>query len=1719
MFDDIIEEIGKAYEQYLPKPIIKEDFLDLIDNIKPQIPDQDRATAKQEIEALLDRDRTRDSSPLMRYFLPLFLHEANFNHEDLDPNLLQGYSYTFVNKALSGEYHVPDEFIAITKRIIEPVKKPAFRLEEEQKEQEKQKEQEEQATESEKDTETMTAADIKRKKLEEKHKRNLEKAQEKAEKKRAKKEAKKAKRAKKEENTPSEEAESSLEADVVQQEPVATPPQPKEAEEVVRPHAPEPLPEVSVPQPPKEAPAPHPEPVVDQEPKQHIEAEDENLGILERKLRAVQTKQTAPDIPDLPPPTLAQKKTEPTTQTVTEGELLACYQNQVLTNDTCALYWLAKASNDHLPCPLWLTHLLHLGVHLLPGMQLHALDTLTLKALHTIDELNERQCLLLACALLRPALMAPDSNIGTLIASLATRLSEYACTHFFRRLNRFITQGSAIDAVLFVGKTTEKERLLHFERLKDNTQSFMNRIQNGRMPIAAALRVRNDLFAPTGVLGHALNQCLNQEFQGLPALLKSLETGFDRERLIDTNRMYPKQKKISEYPRKKLLELITEAYDLLKEWEDYARKARDGEESSYMRETLTELFSGIEIDTQKLNKLPEGRLFTEQLALLAQCPATPLPKEPCDAQTQLDLWPLRFPLYQIDPASDLPLASFVDFLMTGTNTREAIAASVATHMMHGKLEACQRYLKIAPDLATIPLDPQLFTGAFAKLTAPNLEQLFSVCVEHFTHAFASTLDRVRSLISDYSFRSVIHFAQQSQYNNRLETIENTYHDGMAKAFGVWELTKIEKELYGLEEEKRKEVQGRISELLSQKTLSQEARERLEGLAMEHLRLGMFNSCWADIVEVEEHLISGKPLRPIASQDSGEANAAHDFYSQLEANTLPGGILVPLWEDAKRRLRNKPLASEKGRNADARDVGLVTELLRWLGFILDQSEQAKAVHSDGRPNFWRIIQYTMEIAGPLPQWGSRQNRHVIVFGWDVRPEDINQLFSGSRFATEDAVTVLCFTPLDWPARKKVLSFCASRHIAPLIIDTNLVNFLANQDGSMRTEVLFRVALAGASINPYMPDIAGSVPKEMFFGREEDIRAVMSAEGPCILYGGRQLGKSALLQQIYKRPNPGVRVLLHSMKPTETSLLEAALFECRKAELVPDTTTLSTFAEAVSAWLTNNPDMRILLLLDECDRALEADAKQEFADAAQFRNLMQETERRFKVVFTGLHSVQRFSQIPNNPLYHFGEPLCIGPLTPDAANDLMRKPTQILGLSFANDQLVQLALNLCSYQPKLIQIFCSELVRALDNRPNRMPFHTIDKETILQIYDSHNLKKKILEGFEMTLNLDERYLVIGYTMAINRGKGFSLQELLEELADFWPQAFGEESADKDLPNTLRCLLHEMEGLGLVISLGGQYRLRTPNVIELLGGEDAIYTRLDPYQTKPYHPQDNPDEMRIPGLLPLVASQYAQLSEKTNTLTWISGSKALGLDLLPKALERIAEEGGLTLIKLHGTTVPQVMETMRQTVEKQGQGVLFCLDAEEFPPLGLFLEQADVWLTNLRSTGKGIKIVCIVDPQSLFGLVRTKHNEQYSSYQMELLPWTSEGIGVWCKNRGIPGIDAEQTMAKTGGWMPCVMACLTKGDLPGAIKSLEKPNACLPTNSSIRTFVKKLAQELGSEHFSYDDILNWASELPECGDESLRRDTLNTLISLKILRTRSSMYWLEPLLAQFYGGVAPS
>jgi len=228
---------------------------------------------------------------------------------------------------------------------------------------------------------------------------------------------------------------------------------------------------------------------------------------------------------------------------------------------------------------------------------------------------------------------------------------------------------------------------------------------------------------------------------------------------------------------------------------------------------------------------------------------------------------------------------------------------------------------------------------------------------------------------------------------------------------------------------------------------------------------------------------------------------------------------------------------------------------------------------------------------------------------------------------------------------------------LLIDETQV-FHLSTCVSDRMERLFICAAPFGYLQPYTTN-AGNIPSEMFFGRRDEIEKILSRTSDgCLVYGGRQLGKSALLhhvRKLYDEPQGARRAFYLKIDEIGGQAWPAAHL-WREIGMALSAEGIGTKGDgtaehvvgAIRNWLAAEPDRRILMLLDETDAFLAAESRTGFPNLGRLKDLMEESARRFKVVFAGLHNVRRMARAPNSPLVHLGDPICIGPLNTSAAS---------------------------------------------------------------------------------------------------------------------------------------------------------------------------------------------------------------------------------------------------------------------------------------------------------------------------------------------------------------------------------------------------------------------------------------------------------------------------------------
>jgi hypothetical protein len=599
---------------------------------------------------------------------------------------------------------------------------------------------------------------------------------------------------------------------------------------------------------------------------------------------------------------------------------------------------------------------------------------------------------------------------------------------------------------------------------------------------------------------------------------------------------------------------------------------------------------------------------------------------------------------------------------------------------------------------------------------------------------------------------------------------------------------------------------------------------------------------------------------------------------------------------------------------------VPPLLKLLGYDA-KSARPLDDRSQHRREY-RLFEATgVEINGraKAPAFGSQireQGGNLrIMMVWGRPPAKVVMSWA-ERDTSGASLLVVYFGTLSRQARVE-LAVGSGRLQPLLVVDDAALAFLAAQ-GNRQVSTATQTLLPFSGVNPYIREKRGRIGGEMFYGRDAERKSILDPGGTQVIYGGRGLGKSALLADAGERfteQRPGYHHAVYvnldqenigkgsSFGPeTLWSVLER---ELTKAQVLDDRPQgrrkRQEISERVRAgirdWLDGESRRRLLILLDECDQFFEADAPR-FDQTKKLKGLGSDTKDRAKVVFAGLHSVQRFSKLASNgPFGHLAQtPKVIGPLAPQSAAELLVEPMRALGFEFKDLDLVNRVLGYCSYQPFLLQMFGHRLVELMHRKRARRgaegPPYEVEVADIEVVESDAALRDGISAAFKDTLSLDHRYDVIANVLAYHaRHHGLEVRlsdtELREECETYWPRGF--EQLDTE---GFRAYLSEMVGLGILAPNhdGLGWHLRGPNALRMIGTSHEVEARLlraeQDCELQESIVQEGRPEMPDGQPAPLTNTQLDDLlGQRSNRTRVVLGTSATGIADVAQTLRTIA------------------------------------------------------------------------------------------------------------------------------------------------------------------------------------------------------------------------------------------
>jgi hypothetical protein len=374
--------------------------------------------------------------------------------------------------------------------------------------------------------------------------------------------------------------------------------------------------------------------------------------------------------------------------------------------------------------------------------------------------------------------------------------------------------------------------------------------------------------------------------------------------------------------------------------------------------------------------------------------------------------------------------------------------------------------------------------------------------------------------------------------------------------------------------------------------------------------------------------------------------------------------------------------------------------------------------------------------------------------------------------------------------------------------------------------------------------------MFVGRVSELSSIRSMTRTFLVYGGRQLGKTALLHRacnIEHRPAFKEYAYVVSLEKCDIKNKGIAEFEKLLIQKLSEMNLIQTqgvdnldgVCRELRQSFNSHKIEKLILMFDEADELLISDNESGFSIVQQFIDLRQAASNRFKFVFAGLHNVMRAfagATHNNSPLTKLGAPLCIEPMHQSDAIRLVRYPFSYLGLNI-DDQQVSTILTAANNFPGIIHLFCSELITDVAvhyreyYRSEGPPLNVRD-DVMSAIISSKKLNDRMREKTHMTLRLDTRYWKLAniiaylrYTSGDGGLRAYAASDVLALARDYNVTALCGISLVE-----IESLLDEMCDMRILhASARGSlevktYRFRKNAFLSLIGNEDEVLTELE-------------------------------------------------------------------------------------------------------------------------------------------------------------------------------------------------------------------------------------------------------------------------------------------------------
>jgi hypothetical protein len=371
---------------------------------------------------------------------------------------------------------------------------------------------------------------------------------------------------------------------------------------------------------------------------------------------------------------------------------------------------------------------------------------------------------------------------------------------------------------------------------------------------------------------------------------------------------------------------------------------------------------------------------------------------------------------------------------------------------------------------------------------------------------------------------------------------------------------------------------------------------------------------------------------------------------------------------------------------------------------------------------------------------------------------------------------------------------------------------------------------SSFQPFVK--SGAVSDEMFIGRKSELANILDMNGYSLVYGGRQLGKSALLirakNRFHEPKNRRFSFYIDALGLKDEASFAGRLLESLREEGFSfpfGFGAKATIGELCSGLKASQGKQwqRMLVLVDESDSLLEefSGGERPYSQLDPLIALRKQAHNDFKIVFAGVHNVGRFASAPSAPFGQLGKPLCIKPLSTRDSRELLVRPLEYMGFRLEPEQTDQLLVS-ANFYPGIIHHVGYEIVSDLMahygeryDAGSNPPYALTDRKLGTVVNSSH-ISDLVNERLGLTLRVDMRYYVLACCVAR------CCYDEPDLLSDGYMIGKIKENAEYGGLSAEDCerLLPELVEMGILVSPGeGLYKFRQRRFLEALPLENDI------------------------------------------------------------------------------------------------------------------------------------------------------------------------------------------------------------------------------------------------------------------------------------------------------------